>query len=173
MRAGIIVYAEDCRVSGHVEIDDEARLTDVLNEVAEITIVQPTVVAHTDGRLVILDELTLSRDEIIAVEAPGTRGPEGRRIHTVRHRLEVHLGGYVVLGQLHTMPGGMPLVAIGRRLPMIPMTNATLAYNGAEGLEARDIDTLIINRELADWVRAADQADLAAFPGIPVVAPAV
>lgn len=169
MRVPFIAYADDCRVSGHVDLADEARLTDYLNETRDITIFDATLVAHADGRTVTASELELSRDELIAIEATGTRGPEDRRIHTVRHRLEVHLGSYVVLGQLHTMPGGQPLVSIGRRQPMIPFTNATIGYNDAEGLQVHDIDTLILNRERADWVRA-DEADLAAFPDVPAVA---
>jgi len=169
LRVPFIAYAEDCRVSGHVDLADETRLTDYLNESRELTIIDATLVGHTDGRTMTLDELALSRDELIAVEAIGTRGPEERRIHTVRHRLEVHLGSYVVLGQIHTMPGGQPLVAIGRRQSMIPFTNATIGYSDSEGLQVHDIETLILNRERADWVRA-DAADLAAFPDVPVVA---
>lgn len=126
MRFPFIAFAEDCLVSGQVELADEARLTDYLNEAREITIFDATLVAHGDGRTVRLEELALSRDELIAIEATGTRGPEERRIHALRHRLEVHLGSYVVLGQLHSMPGGQPLVSIGRRKPMIPFTNATI-----------------------------------------------
>ena len=168
MRAPFIAYAEDCRVTGHIDLDDEARLTDVLNETQELVIQEATLVGHADGRILTLDELTLSRDELIAVEALGKRGPEGRRIHTVRHRLEIHLGAYVVLGQIHTRPGGEPLVAIGRRQAMIPFTNATIGYNDAEGLQIHDVETLILNRERADWVRA-DGADVSVFPNVPVV----
>ncbi len=172
MLASFIAYADDCRVSGSIELGPDERLTDALNERTEIRIVDAALVAYSDGRIVNLDELTLSREELVAVEAIGPRGPEDRRIHTVRHRLEVHLGGYAVLGHLHTHPGGQPLVAIGRRLAMVPLTTATIAYNDATGLQVRDIDTLIVNRELADWVRA-DPEDLVAFPNVRVVAPAV
>ena len=170
MHTRFIAYAEDCRVSGEIESANESRLSDILNGSPEIVLRRATIVAHADGRRHDLDELTLSRDEIVAVEALGTRGPEDRRIHTVRHRLELHLGSYVVLGQIHTMPGGQPLVAIGRRQPMIPLTNATIAYNDADGLQAHDVQTLIVNRDQAQWVRASVE-DRAAFPEVPILDP--
>ena len=55
---------------------------------------------------------------------------------------------------------------------MIPLTNATLAYNDAEGLEVRDVGTLIVNRGLNDWIRAAEGEDLSAIPDIRVAAAA-
>ena len=50
---------------------------------------------------------------------------------------------------------------------MVPLTNATLAFNAADGLHVRDADALIVNRRLAEWVRA-DMSDLPAFAGVPV-----
>ncbi len=54
---------------------------------------------------------------------------------------------------------------------MVSLTNATLAFNAADGLHVRDVDALIVNRRLAEWVRA-DRSDLPAFAGVPV-APAL
>ena len=39
---------------------------------------------------------------------------------------------------------------------MVPLTDATIAYLIAGILEVRDAPTVIINRELASWLRAAD-----------------
>jgi hypothetical protein len=68
------------------------------------------------------------------------------------------------------MPGGLPLAAIGRRPALIPLTRATIAFNDYRGVQARDVDTLIVNRDLADWVRA-DAAELPAFAGVPLGLP--
>jgi hypothetical protein len=171
MHLDFIAYAGDCRVGGTVDVSDGERLTDVLNHTAELSLRDVELVGHVDGRIVRLAELELPRDELFAVEAVGARGDPTRRIHTVRHRLELKLGPYTVLGQLHAQPGGQPLVAIARRSPMIPLTNATIAFNEANQVVARDIGTLIVNRELADWVRA-DITEREAFPGIPEAAPA-
>ena len=54
---------------------------------------------------------------------------------------------------------------------MVPLTNATIAFNTDHGVDAIDVGTLIINRSLADWVRA-DAGDMPELLGVPVVAPA-
>ena len=162
-------YAGDCLVRGSLSVPDGERLSDFVNGQPEFTITNAELVSYADGHTVTLDEVRLVRDDLFAIEAREPRGETARRIHTVRHRLELQAGPYTVLGQLHTMPGSPPLSSIGRRPTMIPLTNATIAYNDANGLHARDITTLIVNRELMDWVRA-DANDLPAFAGVPVAA---
>jgi hypothetical protein len=168
MRVEFIAYAGDCRVAGATTLADGERLTDVLNRDLTIVVEGARLTSHADGHTVEVGEITLERDGLFAIEALGPRGQSSRRIHTVRHRLEVRLGPHTVLGQLHTMPGGRPLVAIGQRSPMIPMTNATIAFNTDDGIEALDIQTLIINRSLAEWVRADAGDDLPTLVGMPV-----
>ena len=170
MRVEFIAYAGDCRVSGATTLADGERLTDFLNREFTIVVNGARLTSHADGHTVEVGEITLERDDLFAIETLGARGEPWRRIHTVRHRLEVRLGPYTVLGQLHTMPGGRPLVAIGNRLPLIPLTNATIAFNTGEGVQAVDVETLIINRSLADWVRADDD-EQPAFDGVPAAAP--
>ena len=51
---------------------------------------------------------------------------------------------------------------------MIPLSDATLGFTARGSLTLRDVGTLIVNRDLLDWVRASDE-QAAAFPGIPVV----
>lgn len=159
-------YAGDCLVRGTLAVPDGERLTDFVNRQPEFAITNAELVSFSDGHTVTLDEVSLVRDDLFAIEAREPRGETARRIHTVRHRLELQIGPYTVLGQLHTMPGSPPLTSIGRRSTMIPLTNATIAYNDATGLHARDITTLIVNRELVDWVQA-DANDLPAFAGVP------
>ena len=43
---------------------------------------------------------------------------------------------------------------------MLPLTDATIAYVVGGILEVRDATTVIINRELASWVRATDDAEV-------------
>ena len=47
---------------------------------------------------------------------------------------------------------------------MLPLTDATIAYVVGGILEVRDASTVIINRDLASWVRAADNDDEADLP---------
>lgn len=169
MRATFTAYAGDCTVSGTLDVPDGERLTDFVNREPVLRLFDAELESLLEGRRISLEEVALDRDDLYAIEARELRGETARRIHTVRHRLELRLGPYTVLGQLHTTPGGLPLAAIGRRPAMIPLTAVTLAYNGPDGVRVRDVDTLILNRELADWVRA-DPGDLPVFAGVPVLA---
>lgn len=170
MLVDFIAYAGDCRVNGTYDLADGERLSDALNRTSSITLMGARLTSQADGHSVDLDSADIDLTDLFAVEVVGTRGAQNQRIHTVRHRLELRLGPYAVLGQLHTLPGGRPLVAIAGRQPMVPLTNGTLAFNAADGLHVRDVDVLIINRRLAEWVRA-DLNDLPAFAGV-AVAPA-
>ena len=170
MRVEFIAYAGDCRVAGATTLAEGERLTDLLNRELTIVVDGARLTSHADGHTIEVGEITLDRDDLFAIEALGTRGEASRRIHTVQHRLEVRLGPYTVLGEIHTKPGGRPLVAIGQRLPMVPLTNATIAFNTDDGVEVMDVEALIINRSLAEWVRA-DPDELPAFVGVPVAAP--
>ena len=128
MRIEFIAYAGDCQVAGSTTLADGERLTDILNREPTILVEGARLTSHADGHTIDVGEIVLERDELFAIEAVGPRGETARRIHTVRHRLEVRLGPYMVLGQLHTLPGGRPLVAIGQRSLMVPLTNACLLY---------------------------------------------
>lgn len=165
MRTAFIAYAGDCRVSGQVDSESDERLTDMLNRQSALTIHQAQLSSHVDGHVVELDEITLDRSDLFAIDAPDARSERSRRLHTVRHRIEIQLGPYAVLGQLHTLPGGRPLVTIGQRGPMIPLTNATIAYNDGARVVAQDVGTLIVNRELVTWVRA-EASDLEVFGNV-------
>jgi hypothetical protein len=51
---------------------------------------------------------------------------------------------------------------------MIPLSDATIGFASRGGLQLRDVGTLIVNRDMLDWVRASEDEALA-FPGVPVV----
>jgi hypothetical protein len=171
MRVEFIAYAGDCRVSGATTLADGERLTDLLNRDLTIVVEGARLTSHADGHAVEVGQITLDRDDLFAIEALDPRGEPARRLHTVRHRLEVRLGPYTVLGQMHTRPGGRPLVAIAQRSPMVPLTSATIAFNTGDGIEAVDVETMIVNRSLAEWVRADTGDDLPALLGVPVAVP--
>jgi len=86
----------------------------------------------------------------------------------VRQRLQIQFGPYTALGLLHSAPGQMPLPGLTQRGPMVPLSDATLAFHSRGALVMRDVGTLIINRDVLDWVRASDD-QAAAFPGVPVL----
>lgn len=162
-------YSGDCRVRGTLAVPDGERLSDFVNRETELEITGALLESHADGHTVSQERLTLSREDVLAIEARELRGEAARRVHTVRHRLEFRVGPYAILGLLHSKPGGQPLAAIGRRPAMVPLTGATIAWNDSHGLQLRDVGTLIVNRELVDRVRA-EAGDRPVFEGLPEAA---
>ena len=149
-------YAEDCRVSGLLLLDAE-RLTDMLNEHAEVELVDVMVESLVDGTTSRMPAFTVHRDELLVVEATGPRGNPGRRTRAHRHPLAVKLGPYELRGLVHLVPGADTLDAVRRRRPMVPMTGASISYEVGGAVVLQRDRTLIFNRECADWIRVVDQ----------------
>ena len=170
MDIDFFAFAGDCRIAGTLDLEGE-RLTDMLNAHTSVVLRNVLLESLDDGHVVELPELELERGDLFAVEAGPPRGREGRRIRTRAHRLQVSLGPYVVLGSLHTYPGADPMSSLLRRGPMLPLTNATIVTIIDGRYEARDAETLIVNRELAEWIRPSSDEHLA-FPNVPILAPA-
>ena len=165
MQVRFVGYAGDCRVSGVLALTAE-RLTETLNAAEQVELHDAVLESLDDGRRVAVDLVALRRDELYAVEAAGPSG--GRRLQTTRHRMQVQLGPYGVLGELHALPGVAPLASIVHRGAMVPLTRATIAYVSGGQLQMHDAGTLLVNRDLADWIEAAeDEAML--FPGVPTI----
>lgn len=162
-----IGYALGRRFIGYVECEGE-RLSDMLNRAESFVVREAFVENFDDDTVVNLGDGEVDRSILYAVEANGTRGEATRRIHTVRHRLQVQLGPYTALGLLHSLPGQLPLPYLHSRGPMIPLSDATLGFASRGALQLRDVGTLIVNRDMLDWVRATEDEALA-FPGVPVV----
>ncbi len=148
-------FAGDCLISGRLDLRAE-RLTDQLNATPEIHLVDVLLEGLLDGRQVTTPTFAISRSELCAVKAGPPRGSRRLWTATEEHRLQAQLGPYTVLGRLHAPPGAEAIPSIGEREVMVPLTDATIAYLIAGILEVRDCPTLIINRELASWLRDAD-----------------
>ncbi len=148
-------YSADCLITGQLELT-APRLTDMLNDQPTIELTNVVLEGLDDGRRILIPTYTLQRGEIYAVKVTGPRGSEALRISTVPHRVQAQIGPYNVLGRLNTAPGATPMRSLEERGVMLPLTDATIAYVVGGILEVRDASTVIINRELASWVRAAD-----------------
>jgi len=160
-------YAEDCRLFGHLVLDRD-RLTDVLNEVGRLVLVDVMVESLASGEIVEVKELTVDRDELLAVEANGPRGDPNRRTRMRPYPVGVNLGPYLVRGYVHTTPGSDPLLAVRRKRAMVPLTEATIEYQAGGTRLQRRSSTIVFNRELADWiVPSVDEA--IEFPDLPIV----
>lgn len=165
-----MAYAGDCRVAGRLELN-QARLTDMLNAQPTLRLCDVLLESLDDGRLLELADMELQRDELFAIEAVGPRGTAEKRIRTRPHRMQLSLGPYIVMGHLHTMPGADPLNSMLRRMPMVPLTSATIGYSVAGQTVMRDVETLVVNRTLADWISPTSR-EHTFFPNIPIITPA-
>jgi hypothetical protein len=148
-------FAGDCLITGHLDLRAE-RLTDQLNAESEFQLTDVTLEGLLDGRQVATPTFTIGRSDLCAVKAGPPRGSHQLRAATELHRLQAQIGPYTILGRLHAPPGSQALQAIQEREIMVPLTDATIAYLIAGMLEVRDVPTVIINRELASWLRDAD-----------------
>ncbi len=167
MLVPFIAYALNRRFIGYLECEGE-KIVDVLNRSETILVRDAFVENFEDDTVINLGDGVIDRAVVYAVESNGTSGANGRTIHTVRHRLQVQMGPYVALGLLHDANGQQPLPYLGSRGPMTPLTDATLGFNCRGQLTLRDVGSLVVNRELVDWVRAAED-EAHAFPGVPVL----
>lgn len=149
-------FASDCIITGRFVLGAK-RLTDQLNVARTVTL-EDVVLDGLDGQRVTTSTFTIDRTELCAVVGRGPRGRRALRIATDRRRLQAQIGPYVVLGRYHGPLGATSLRDFAERDPMVPLTDATIAYVVGGILEVVDASTLIINRELAAWYRETDEA---------------
>jgi hypothetical protein len=155
------------RVIGYVESAGE-RLTDLLNRSASIVVRDAFVEDFADDTVTNLGEGEVDRSILYAVEAGGIRDEAARRIRTDGHRLQLQLGPYTALGVVYAGLGRRHPADPKSSGPMIPISNATIGFAGRGALHLRDVGTLIVNRDMVDWVRASEEEALA-FPGVPIL----
>jgi hypothetical protein len=160
-----VAYAEDCKLSGRTVMDG-GRLSDMLNDHDEYALMGVTVERFEDGTPIQVDELVVRRDELYLVHASDSRGAAARRHHTTPLYVAIKTGPYEVRGYFHALPGADPVEAIRRRKAMVPLTDAQVAYIHGGKLEEVRFDTLIVNREQADWTTPMEPSQLE-FPSGP------
>jgi hypothetical protein len=146
-----VAYSEDCLLSGRIRLSEE-RLSDLLNDHESFELVDVLVTPLDGSHAIELRELLVARDELVLVHASGPRGNAGRRHRTRTHPIVVNAPPYEVHGYIHTTPGGDPISSFRRRKPMVALSDATVRYAIGGRTEERRVGTLVINRELADWV---------------------
>lgn len=152
-------YALDCLLTGSLRLEAD-RLSDLLNKTDEIDLVE--VVCHgLEGNVVQADHVVVTRADLVAVAAGDPRGRSSLRQHTRQVAVAAGAGPYVMHGYIHGRPGADPMLHLGRRPPMVPLTDATIAYETADGWRRDDASTLIVNRDTADWFRLAREDELA------------
>jgi len=164
-----VAFSGDCLIRARLTMFGD-RLTDMLNAQPRYTLSKVHLESIEDGHVFEIDSLPIDRSDLHAVVATGPRGREKRRVALEPTRMQVGIGPYTILGQLHGQPGADPIVTVMKRDPMLPLTNATIAFTRAGAVIAQDVSALIINRELVEWIApTADEAEH--FPDTPVRSP--
>jgi hypothetical protein len=147
----LFAYAEDCILSGRIALT-AARLTDVLNNHDEYTLVDVLVESLVDGHVVERREVLVARDELLLVQIVGPRGNVERRHRTRQHALQMEVGPYQVRGYLHALPGSDPIASLRHRRPMVPFTEASIEHSIDGSLQRRHLAAVLVNREQIDSV---------------------
>lgn len=154
-----VAYSHEAVLSGLLRLDAD-RLTDMLNASDELDLVD-VVCLGLDGGIAEADRVVVPRAELVAVKAGDPRGRPSLRRPTRQVAVAAGAGRYIMHGYVHGRPGADPMMHIGRRPPMIPLTDATIAYETPEGWRNDEAATLIVNRDSADWMRLAKEDELA------------
>lgn len=164
-----IGFAADCTITGKMTMFGE-RLTDFLNGQERYLVHHVECESLEDGHQAAIDSVSVERSDLLAVVATGPRGNEKQRVSLQTNRLHLSIGPYMVLGRLHTKPGSDAVSDVLKRDPMVPLTNATIAYELAGAIVARDLPTIIVNRLLVEWISPTTDA-ATMFPDVPVRSP--
>jgi len=164
MPVDLIAFTADRRISGTIPLADD-RLSDMLNSVPRIVLRNATVqdlVADAVPRTV---DVTLAVGAIVAVVATGRRGNEMRRHRTDLRLARVGVVRFVVTGSLHVPAGSIdpldsndPAVVLAGRDVLVPLTDATIAYDLGRGQVKETHATILINRGHATWIDLDDAA---------------
>jgi hypothetical protein len=152
VREQLVAWAEDCRVRGDVDLV-AGRISDQLNDGGLMTFHGATLESLDDGHAVVVEELEVERRELSLVEVEGRRGDPTRRLRTVQELVELRLGPFRVIGNVHRSPSAQPLASLSRWARFIPVTDAFVVVGGRGGDPLR-MDVVLVNRERVEKTEA-------------------
>jgi hypothetical protein len=155
----LTVYAGDSVAFGRLVLTRD-RVTDLMNERTEFEFVDTFVQSLEDGHGLQVRTVFVSRDEIFAVAVAGPRGDPARRRRTRPIPVELRVGRYDVSGNIHIVPGTDPIIGFRRRRVMVPLTEATIEFDAPEGRKISRYGTILVNRDLTDWIGTATRSDV-------------
>ncbi|HZM73904.1 MAG TPA: hypothetical protein VFC71_11080 [Candidatus Polarisedimenticolia bacterium] len=152
-------FTRDARLYGTIRLEFD-RLTDLLNAHRALQLHNATFEKLADGTTREADDIIVLRSQLIAVIATGPRGDPALRRWTRSHPIALQSGDFLVAGLAHALPGLDPLQSINERPPMVPLTDAWIEHWPNGERQRQWIGTIIVNRELASWIRVVDESDL-------------
>jgi hypothetical protein len=164
MPVDLVAFTADRRISGAIPLADD-RLSDMLNSVPRIVMRNATVLDLVADAVPRTVDVTLAVGAIVAVVATGRRGNEMRRHRTDLRLARVGVVRFVVTGSLHLPVGSIdplasndPSVVLAGRDVLVPLTDATIAYDVGRGPVSETHETILINRAHATWIDLDDAA---------------
>jgi hypothetical protein len=155
----LTVYAGDSVAFGRIRLAAD-RVTDLMNDGTEFEFTDTYLQSLDDSHGLMVRTVVVARDEIFAVAVAGPRGDPTRRTRTRPIPVEIRLGRYDVSGSIHVVPGTDPIVGFRRRRVMVPLTEATIAFDGPGGRTISRFGTVLVNRDLTDWIAPAARSDV-------------
>jgi len=164
MPVDLIAFTADRRITSAIPLADD-RLSDMLNSVPRIVMRNATVQDLVAGAVPRTADVTLAVGAIVAVVATGRRGNEMRRHRTDLRLARVGVVRFVVTGSLHVPAGSIdplasndPAVVLAGRDVLVPLTDATIAYDVGREPVTETHETILINRAHATWIDLDDAA---------------
>lgn len=155
----LTVYADDSVAFGRVALTAD-RVTDLMNDCTEFEFVDTFLQSLDDSHGLLVRTVVVAREEIFAVAVAGPRGDPTRRIRTRPIPVELRLGRYDVSGNIHVIPGTDPIIGFRRRRVMVPLTEATIEFDSPDGRKLARFGTILVNRDLTDWIAPASRSDV-------------
>ena len=58
------------------------------------------------------------------------------------------------------IPGTDPIIGFRRRRVMVPLTEATIEFDSPGGRRLSRSGTILVNRDLTDWIAPASRSDI-------------
>ena len=157
MPIDFVAFTADRRVSGRIMLADD-RLSDMLNAVPRIVIRDAQVDELTENLRPRVADVTIAIGELYVVVGSGPRGSETLRRKSQKRRVSVGLGRFVVEGDLvYPSDAGLPessdpAVVLASRDLLVPITDATITYDRADGPITESFETVLVNRARAAWI---------------------
>ena len=155
----LTVFAGDSVAFGRLSLTAD-RVTDLMNDSTEFEFVDTYLQSLNDSHGLLVRTVVVAREEIFAVAVAGPRGDPTRRIRTRPIPVELRVGRYDVSGNIHVIPGTDPIIGFRRRRVMVPLTEATIEFDSPDGRKLSRFGTLLVNRDLTDWIAPATRSDV-------------
>jgi hypothetical protein len=160
MPIDFLAFTADRRLSGRIMLADD-RLSDMLNAVARLVIRDAEVDELNEDRAPRLADVTIAVGEMLVVVGSGPRGNEHLRKRWLKRRASLGIGRFVVEGDLG-YPSDTPLpessdpaVVLANRDLLVPLTDATVAYDRLGTPVTETFETVLINRARAAYIDVA------------------